>query len=105
MLDVKIVMARVSLHQVGKEPTMNWHVIRGKWAQFKGEAKQKWAKLTDDDLGFIAGEREKLVGKIVERYGVFKDDAERQIDAWLLEAHHKAESEAEAEAEVKHTEE
>ena len=45
-----------------------------------GEVKQKWAKLTDDDVGNLNGKRETLSGKIQERYGVMKDEAERQID-------------------------
>jgi uncharacterized protein YjbJ (UPF0337 family) len=62
---------------------MNWSVIEGKWRQLKGELRSKWGKLTDDDLVSLDGKRESLVGKIVERYGMMKDDAERQVDDWL----------------------
>lgn len=62
---------------------MNWDRIEGKWEQAKGELKTKWNKLTDDDLGSVAGKRDQLVGKLQERYGILKDDAERQIDAWV----------------------
>jgi uncharacterized protein YjbJ (UPF0337 family) len=48
--------------------------------QFRGKVKQKWAKLTDDDLDLIDGKREELVGKIQERFGVARDQAERQVD-------------------------
>ncbi len=62
---------------------MNWDRIEGKWDQAKGELKTKWNKLTDDDLGAVAGKRDQLVGKLQERYGILKDDAEKQIDAWV----------------------
>ena len=61
---------------------MNWDQIEGKWKQFKGAAKQKWGKLTDDDLDFVAGKRDQLVGKIQERYGMSKEDAQRDIENW-----------------------
>ena len=62
---------------------MNWDTIEGQWKQFKGRAKQTWSKLTDDDLANLNGKREQLLGKIQERYGMKKDEAERQIDDWL----------------------
>jgi uncharacterized protein YjbJ (UPF0337 family) len=61
---------------------MNWEQVEGKWKQLKGAAKEKWGKLTDDDLDVIAGEKDQLVGKIQERYGITKEEAERQIEAW-----------------------
>ncbi|MEM6742226.1 MAG: CsbD family protein [Pseudomonadota bacterium] len=61
---------------------MNWDIVKGKWAQMKGSAREKWGELTDDDLDQIEGEREQLVGKIQERYGIAKDEAEKQVDAW-----------------------
>jgi uncharacterized protein YjbJ (UPF0337 family) len=62
---------------------MNWEQVEGKWAQLKGHVKSKWSKLTDDDLGVLGGKRDQLVGKIQERYGVMRDDAEKQVDDWL----------------------
>jgi uncharacterized protein YjbJ (UPF0337 family) len=59
---------------------MNWDRVEGKWKQASGKVKEKWGKLTDDDLQMINGKREQLVGKIQERYGVAKDAAERQVD-------------------------
>jgi uncharacterized protein YjbJ (UPF0337 family) len=59
---------------------MNWEQIRGKWTQAKGELKTRWGKLTDDDLTHIDGEREKLVGRLQELYGISKEEAERQVD-------------------------
>ncbi len=61
---------------------MNWDRIEGKWKQMKGAVKQEWGKLTDDDFDYIAGKRDSLAGKLQERYGIQKDDAERRIEAW-----------------------
>lgn len=66
---------------------MNWDKIEGNWKQLSGRAKQQWGKLTDDDLQVVAGRRDELAGKIQERYGVAKDDAEKQIKAWQNRAH------------------
>lgn len=62
---------------------MNWDVIEGKWDQLKGNVRSKWAKLTDDDVNNLGGKKDTLVGKLQERYGLLKDDAERQIDDWI----------------------
>jgi uncharacterized protein YjbJ (UPF0337 family) len=59
-----------------------WDQLAGNWKQFKGEVRKQWGKLTDDDLDVIMGEREKLAGRIQERYGIAKEEANRQIDAW-----------------------
>lgn len=61
---------------------MNWDIVEGKWKQFTGSAKENWGKLTDDDLDQAAGKRDKLVGKVQEKYGVAKDEAEKQVDTW-----------------------
>lgn len=61
---------------------MNWDQGKGKWKQVIGSAKSKWGELTDDDLQQIDGEREKMVGKIQERYGLAKEEAEKQVDDW-----------------------
>jgi uncharacterized protein YjbJ (UPF0337 family) len=61
---------------------MNWDQIEGKWKQMKGAARQKWAKLTDDDLEFIAGNRDQFTGRLQERYGIAKEEAEKQLDEW-----------------------
>lgn len=58
---------------------MNEDRIEGAWKQFKGKVKEQWGKLTDDDLDVIAGRRDQLAGKIQERHGVARDEAERQI--------------------------
>jgi uncharacterized protein YjbJ (UPF0337 family) len=61
---------------------MNWDIIKGNWKQMKGQVKQQWGKMTDDDLTRIEGDRDILVGTVQERYGVAKDDAERQVRDW-----------------------
>jgi uncharacterized protein YjbJ (UPF0337 family) len=57
---------------------MNWQQIRGNWDKAKGERKTRWGKLTDDDLTRISGEKDKLVGRLQELYGISKEEAERQ---------------------------
>ena len=59
---------------------MNWDEIAGKWKQSVGNAKEKWGKLTDDDLTAINGKRDQLVRKIQARYGIAKEAAEKQVD-------------------------
>jgi uncharacterized protein YjbJ (UPF0337 family) len=58
---------------------MNEDRIQGNWKQFKGKVQEQWGKLTDDDLDVIAGKREHLLGKIQERHGITKDEAEKQL--------------------------
>jgi len=58
---------------------VNWGIIEGKWEQLKGSVKEKWGDLTDDDLTQMAGSRDRLAGKLQERYGWTKDEADRQI--------------------------
>ena len=60
----------------------NWDQIKGSWNQIKGEVKQQWGNLTDDDLTFVEGTRDKLVGRVQERYGIEKAEAERQVVDW-----------------------
>jgi uncharacterized protein YjbJ (UPF0337 family) len=64
---------------------MNQDTMKGQWKQLKGKAREKWGKLTDDDLDQIEGRREQLVGRIQERYGVARDEAERQVNSWSLD--------------------
>lgn len=65
---------------------MNWDLIQGNWKQVTGKAREEWGKLTDDDLSIVAGRRDQLAGKIVERYGIAKDEAEKQLAAWEKKA-------------------
>jgi uncharacterized protein YjbJ (UPF0337 family) len=61
---------------------MNWDQVEGKWKQLTGSARERWGKLTDDDIQTLTGQKDQLVGKIQERYGIAKAEAEKQADAW-----------------------
>ena len=61
---------------------MNWDQVEGTWKQMKGSVRETWGKLTDDDFELIAGKKDKLVGQVQERYGIAKDEAERQVSDW-----------------------
>jgi uncharacterized protein YjbJ (UPF0337 family) len=67
---------------------MNRDILEGNWKQLKGKVKVKWGKLTDDDLDVVEGRRDVLAGKIQERYGISKDEAEAQLDAWDEHSRH-----------------
>lgn len=71
---------------------MNWDQVAGQWKQWKAHAKSKWSKLTDDDLQNVAAKKDALIGKLQERYGIFKDEAEKQVDEWLHHLSSKHES-------------
>jgi uncharacterized protein YjbJ (UPF0337 family) len=58
--------------------------LKGKWTQFKGTVKQRWGRLTDDEIDQIEGERERLVGKIQEKYGKSREEAEREVDDYTV---------------------
>ena len=68
---------------------MNKDEIGGNWKQFKGTVKEKWGKLTDDDMTVIEGKRDQLVGKIQERYGYAKDQAEKEVSDWERKNDHR----------------
>jgi uncharacterized protein YjbJ (UPF0337 family) len=61
---------------------MNWDRIEGNWKQIAGKAREKWGKLTDDDIEKVGGKKDQLIGRIQERYGIAKDEADRQADEW-----------------------
>jgi uncharacterized protein YjbJ (UPF0337 family) len=65
---------------------MDWNRLEGNWKQLSGRAKQQWGKLTDDDIKASAGRRDALVGKVQERYGMSRDDAQKQVDDWARRA-------------------
>jgi uncharacterized protein YjbJ (UPF0337 family) len=65
-----------------REAYMNWDQIEGKWKQYSGKAKTKWGKLTDNDMATLSGKKDQLVGLVQERYGIAKDEAERQVNDW-----------------------
>jgi uncharacterized protein YjbJ (UPF0337 family) len=63
--------------------TVDWNRIEGNWKQAQGRVKEKWGKLTDDDLTLISGRREQLEGLIQQRYGLAKDKVRKDVDDWL----------------------
>jgi uncharacterized protein YjbJ (UPF0337 family) len=69
---------------------MNWDRIQGEWKQLTSQVKAQWAKLTDDDLKSAGAKKDALVGKIQERYGVLREEAENQVDEWMkkMPSHH-----------------
>jgi uncharacterized protein YjbJ (UPF0337 family) len=65
---------------------MDWSQVESKWEQLKGDVKSTWGKLTNDDLTFVRGQKDKLVGKIKERYGILEEQARGEVDAWVARA-------------------
>jgi len=66
---------------------MNWDQVAGKWKEFKGQAREKWGKITDDEMERLKGKRDQLAGMIQERYGVAIEEAERQVDDFEKSCH------------------
>ncbi|MEZ4864863.1 MAG: CsbD family protein [Caldilineaceae bacterium] len=62
---------------------MNKDTLKGQWKQFTGSIKERWGKLTDDDLTESQGNYEQLVGKLQERYGYQRERAEREVNDWM----------------------
>jgi uncharacterized protein YjbJ (UPF0337 family) len=67
--------------------------MAGKWKQMKGSVKEQWGKLTDDDLNVIDGQRDRLIGKLQERYGYAREEAQKRADEWLKSAKHSDQKE------------
>lgn len=65
---------------------MNQDQFEGKWKQLKGQVKQRWGKLTDNDITALSGKKDELIGKIQERYGISREQAEREADEWARTA-------------------
>jgi uncharacterized protein YjbJ (UPF0337 family) len=61
---------------------MNWEIVEGNWKQFRGTIQARWGKLSDDHLKVISGNRNELRGKLQEAYGLSKQDAEGEIEAF-----------------------
>jgi uncharacterized protein YjbJ (UPF0337 family) len=62
---------------------MNSDILKGKWNQLKGSVRKQWGNLTDDDVDKIQGDAEQLLGRIQERYGRSREEAESEVDRWL----------------------
>jgi uncharacterized protein YjbJ (UPF0337 family) len=61
---------------------MNWDTFKGDWKQIRGRVKEHWGKLTDDDLDRIEGKRDQLLGTLQKKYGLAREEAERQVHAF-----------------------
>jgi uncharacterized protein YjbJ (UPF0337 family) len=72
---------------------MNSDQLKGKWKQVKGSVKERWGKLTDDDLEVIDGQSEQLIGTIQERYGIAREAAQKQVDEWNKSLAHESDVE------------
>ena len=66
-----------------RRTALNWDLVEGNWKQLAGKVKEKWGKLTDNELTTIAGKRDQLVGVLQERYGFEKDQAEKELDGFF----------------------
>ncbi len=66
---------------------MNKEQFSGQWNSMKGKVKEKWGKLTDDDITQVEGKRDQLVGFIQKRYGYEKERAETELENWEKEIH------------------
>jgi uncharacterized protein YjbJ (UPF0337 family) len=70
---------------------MNTDTVKGKWKELKGSVKERWGRLTDNDLDVIDGEHDQLIGKIQQRYGIAREAAQKQVDEWKAELSREAE--------------
>ena len=70
---------------------MNRDVLAGSWRELRGKAKQRWGKLTDDDMTRIEGHLDRLIGALQKRYGYARQEAEREVDTFLEKVHGTAE--------------
>ena len=61
---------------------MNQDTFEGQWKQLKGKMREQWGKLTDDDWEAVAGKKDQLLGKLQERYGYSREEAERDYSDW-----------------------
>ena len=84
---------------------MNSDQLKGKWKQVKGSVKERWGKLTDDDLEVIDGKHEQLIGKVQEKYGIAREAAQKQVDEWNATLPHDSEAEDRTMARKAETEE
>ena len=84
---------------------MNSDQLKGKWKQVKGSVKERWGKLTDDDLEVIDGKHEQLIGKVQEKYGIAREAAQKQVDEWNATLAHDSEAEDRTTARKAETEE
>src|SRR6201986_248883 len=72
----------VEPHALQRRAAMDWNRVEGNWKQVKGKVKEQWGKLTDDDLDVIAGKQDQLEGRLQQRYGYAKDQAQKEVNDW-----------------------
>jgi uncharacterized protein YjbJ (UPF0337 family) len=68
---------------IERDKDMDWNRVEGNWKEAKGKIKERWGKLTDDDLTAINGQRDQLEGRLQQRYGYAKDQSKKEVDAWF----------------------
>lgn len=68
---------------------MNSDILQGKWMQVRGEAKKIWGEITDDELDQIEGSVDKLIGKLQEKYGYSKEQAEKEVESFRMKMDQK----------------
>jgi uncharacterized protein YjbJ (UPF0337 family) len=66
-----------------KEVAMNEQVLKGRWTELKGKAKEKWGRLSNDELEEIDGNIDQLIGRLQQRYGLVQEEARKEVEAWL----------------------
>jgi uncharacterized protein YjbJ (UPF0337 family) len=66
-----------------QEVDVNRDRLEGKWKQFSGSVREQWGRLTDDGLSVVAGQHDQLAGRVQERYGIYKEEGERQLKAFM----------------------
>src|SRR5450756_1960373 len=77
-----------------RETQMDWNIIEGKWKELKGHAREEWGKLSDDELEEVGGKKDRLVGKLQQKYGYAADEADRRADEWAKQQDARPQDEA-----------
>ena len=72
---------------------MNSDQLKGQWKQLKGSVKERWGKLTNDDIDVINGQHDQLIGKIQEKYGIAREAAQKQVEEWNANLTHESDVE------------
>ena len=61
---------------------MNWDIVKGNWKKLSGKVREEWGDFTDNDIEEMAGRRDQLIGKLQEKYGYARSEAEQKADDW-----------------------
>lgn len=75
--------ARVSTCNGREETAMNEQLLKGRWNEVKGKVKEKWGRLTNDELDQIDGNTDQLIGALQQRYGLAQEEARKELNAWM----------------------